>query len=259
MKVSNVLESLPGVGKVRAQKLMEELDISASRRVRGLGAKQREQLLERFARSSTALATRRGTLIVIAGPSGVGKGSVVTALRARTPTACALSVSATTRPPRSGEVTGVDYVFVDDAEFSRMVEAGELLEWAEVFGNRYGTPRAYVDAELDAGHDVILEIDVQGAQQVRDAGARRRADPPRAAHARGAERRGCAAAAPRARNGSPSVSRRRTGSWRSAASFDHVVVNDDLERASSQVAAIIDASRAESSADGRDPTEDRSG
>ena len=195
---------------------------------------------------------------MIAGPSGVGKGSVVKALRARDSDGLRLSVSATTRTPRSGEVPGVDYVFVDDAEFSRMVEAGELLEWAEVFGNRYGTPRAYVDAELDAGHDVILEIDVQGAQQVR-AQARDALlillEPPTleelASRLRG--------------RGTESEERIATrlekADWELAqrGSFDHVVVNDDLEHASSQVAAIIDASRAESSADGRDPTEDRSG
>ncbi|MGZ5289179.1 MAG: guanylate kinase [Actinomycetota bacterium] len=195
---------------------------------------------------------------MIAGPSGVGKGSVVKALRARDPDGLRLSVSATTRPPRSGEVPGFDYVFVDDAEFSRMVEAGELLEWAEVFGNRYGTPRAYVDAELDAGHDVILEIDVQGAQQVRDQAPDALLillEPPTleelASRLRG--------------RGTESEERIATrlekADWELAqrGSFDHVVVNDDLEHASSQVAAIIEGSRAESSADGRDPTEDRSG
>jgi guanylate kinase len=195
---------------------------------------------------------------VIAGPSGVGKGSVVKALRARDPGGLRLSVSATTRPPRPGEVPGVDYVFVDDAEFSRMAEAGELLEWAEVFGNRYGTPRAYVDAELDGGHDVILEIDVQGAQQVRAQAPDALLillEPPTpddlAARLRG--------------RGTESEERIATrlekADWELAqrGSFDHVVVNDDLEHASSQVAAIIDASRAESSADGHDPTEDRSG
>ncbi|MGZ8660892.1 MAG: guanylate kinase [Actinomycetota bacterium] len=195
---------------------------------------------------------------MIAGPSGVGKGSVVKALRARDPDGLRLSVSATTRPPRSGEVPGFDYVFVDDAEFSRMVEAGELLEWAEVFGNRYGTPRAYADAELDAGHDVILEIDVQGAQQVRDQAPDALLillEPPTleelASRLRG--------------RGTESEERIATrlekADWELAqrGSFDHVVVNDDLEHASSQVAAIIDGSRAESSADGRDPTEDRSG
>ncbi|MGZ5327928.1 MAG: guanylate kinase [Actinomycetota bacterium] len=195
---------------------------------------------------------------MIAGPSGVGKGSVVKALRARDPDGLRLSVSATTRPPRSGEVPGFDYVFVDDAEFSRMVEAGELLEWAEVFGNRYGTPRAYVDAELDAGHDVILEIDVQGAQQVRDQAPDALLillEPPTleelASRLRG--------------RGTESEERIATrlekADWELAqrGSFDQVVVNDDLEHASSQVAAIIEGSRAESSADGRDPTEDRSG
>jgi guanylate kinase len=195
---------------------------------------------------------------VIAGPSGVGKGSVVKALRARDPEGLRLSVSATTRPPRPGEVPGVDYVFVDDTEFSRMVEAGELLEWAEVFGNRYGTPRAYVEAELDAGHDVILEIDVQGAQQVRsqapDALLVLLEPPTRDDLASRLRGRGT-------ESEERIATRLQKADWELAqrGSFDHVVVNDDLEHASSQVAAIIDASRAESSADGRDPTEDRSG
>ena len=119
MKVSIVLESLPGVGKVRAQKIMEELDISASRRVRGLGAKQREQLLAKFARSSR-LASRRGTLIVIAGPSGVGKGSVVRGVlsrdRPRGP-GSRLGLASPPATPRPNEVDGVDYFFVDEDEF----------------------------------------------------------------------------------------------------------------------------------------------
>jgi guanylate kinase len=167
-------------------------------------------------------------------------------------------VSATTRPPRPGEVDGVDYVFVDDDGFSRMMEAGELLEWAEVFGNRYGTPRAYVDAQLDAGHDVLLEIDVQGAAQVRaqaPAALLILLEPPTredlASRLRGRGTESEERIATRLEKADWELAQR---DW-----FDHVVVNDDLERASSQVAAIIERSRAESSADGRDPTEDRSG
>lgn len=106
-------------------------------------------------------------LVVIAGPSGVGKGTVVRALRDRHPEVW-LSVSATTRAPRPGEVDGQHYFFVDDDEFTRMIEAGELLEWATVFGgHRYGTPRGPVEDRLESGTPCILEIDLQGARQVR--------------------------------------------------------------------------------------------
>ncbi|WP_430866772.1 guanylate kinase [Demequina aurantiaca] len=107
-------------------------------------------------------------LIVLAGPSGVGKGTVVRALRDRHPEVW-LSVSATTRDPRPGEVEGKHYFFVSDDEFSRMIDEGELLEWATVFGgHRYGTPRGAVDSQLADGVPCILEIDLQGARQVRE-------------------------------------------------------------------------------------------
>jgi guanylate kinase len=194
---------------------------------------------------------------VIAGPSGVGKGSVVKALLAGDPDRLRLSVSATTRPPRPSEIDGVDYVFVTPQAFARMAERGELLEWAEVFGNRYGTPRAFVDAERDAGYDVILEIDVQGAQQVRaqapDAVLILLAPPTREDLASRLRGRGT-------ESEERIATRLEKADWELAQQgwFDHVVVNDDLEHASSQVAAIIGGSRAEASADGHDPTEDRS-
>jgi len=107
-------------------------------------------------------------LVVLAGPSGVGKGTVVRALRERHPEVW-LSVSATTRNPRPGEVDGEHYFFVSDDEFTRMIEAGELLEWATVFGgNRYGTPRGPVLDRLATDTPCILEIDLQGARQVRE-------------------------------------------------------------------------------------------
>lgn len=106
-------------------------------------------------------------LTVLAGPTAVGKGTVSADVRARYPEVW-LSVSATTRPPRPGEVEGVHYRFVDDAEFDRMIEADELLEWAVVHGrHRYGTPRAAVEERLAAGVPALLEIDLQGARQVR--------------------------------------------------------------------------------------------
>lgn len=106
-------------------------------------------------------------LVVVAGPSAVGKGTLVGALRAK----CAdvwVSVSATTRPPRPGEQDGVHYYFVTENEFSRMIDAGELLEWAVVHGtHRYGTPRKPVDERLAMDVPVVLEIDLQGARQVK--------------------------------------------------------------------------------------------
>jgi len=109
----------------------------------------------------------QGRLFVVAGPSGAGKGTLIEELIRRYPDVW-LSVSATTRKPRRGEVDGVHYRFLDEKEFREMRDAGEFLEWAEVHGNLYGTPRASVAQELASGRDVILEIDVQGARQVRE-------------------------------------------------------------------------------------------
>ncbi|MBD2107641.1 guanylate kinase [Nodosilinea sp. FACHB-13] len=116
--------------------------------------------------TETDLAPRRGRLIVFTGPSGVGKGTLLRALRHRYP-ALKLSVSATTRSPRPGEVNGQDYYFVSRDEFRTMVEQGELLEWAEFAGNLYGTPKTPVLKEIEAGQWVILEIELEGARQVR--------------------------------------------------------------------------------------------
>ena len=109
-----------------------------------------------------------GRLTVLAGPSGVGKGSVIAAVRRRHPETW-LSVSVTTRAPRPGESDGVEYHFVDEAEFSRMVAAGELLEHDAHLSASYGTPRAPVEEQLAAGGSALLEIDIEGARQVRAA------------------------------------------------------------------------------------------
>jgi guanylate kinase len=107
-------------------------------------------------------------VFVITGPSGVGKGTLIRLLRERVP-GLALSVSATTRAPRPGEEDGVDYHFLSDAEFARRVEAGEFVEWAEYSGRRYGTLRSELERHLAEGRPVVLEIEVQGARQVRRA------------------------------------------------------------------------------------------
>jgi guanylate kinase len=109
---------------------------------------------------------RRGLMFVLSSPSGAGKTTLSRMLVAETP-ALQMSVSATTRPKRPGEVDGRDYFFVDQKRFDAMVAGGELLEWANVFDNRYGTPRAPVEAALAAGQDVLFDIDWQGTQQLR--------------------------------------------------------------------------------------------
>jgi guanylate kinase len=112
--------------------------------------------------------TGRSRLTVLAGPTAVGKGTVAAHVRENHPEVW-LSVSATTRRPRPGEVDGIHYHFVDDAEFDRMARDGELLEWAVVHGRaKYGTPRGPVERALAAGRPVLLEIDLHGARQVRE-------------------------------------------------------------------------------------------
>ena len=111
---------------------------------------------------------RRGLLIVLSGPSGVGKGTVRKELFSQPNTNYEYSISMTTRNPRVGEVDGVDYFFKTRVEFEGLIEQGGLLEHAEFVGNYYGTPLAYVNETLDAGRDVFLEIEVQGAAQIRE-------------------------------------------------------------------------------------------
>src|SRR5574338_1033305 len=109
--------------------------------------------------------SRRGLLIVLSSPSGAGKSTISRMLLSADP-AVTISVSATTRPKRPGEVDGIDYHFVDDAEFDRLIDTGEFVEWAPVFGFRYGTPKAPVKQALKEGRDILFDIDWQGTQQL---------------------------------------------------------------------------------------------
>ncbi|MCM3713140.1 guanylate kinase [Halalkalibacter oceani] len=109
----------------------------------------------------------KGLLLVLSGPAGVGKGTVCGALR-KEKTAIQYSVSATTRAPRAGEVDGINYFFKTREQFEKMIEQDELLEWAEYVGNYYGTPIDYVRETINKGHDIILEIEVQGALKVKE-------------------------------------------------------------------------------------------
>jgi len=163
MRVKELLESLSGVGKIRAQSLMERLNISPSRRIQGLGRLQIKQLREEFMKSEHAV--KPGKLLVLSGPGGVGKSTVAKKLREAGD--FWVSVSVTTRKPRSNEIDGRDYFFVTDEEFTRMINANEFLEWAEFAGNRYGTPQEKVEHALLLGRNVLLEIEIAGAKQVK--------------------------------------------------------------------------------------------
>jgi guanylate kinase len=184
----------------------------------------------------------RGTLFVISAPSGGGKGTLLRRVLSSVPQ-LGYSVSFTTRQPRPGEVDGQHYFFVSRAEFEKMAAAGGFIEWAEVHGNLYGTARAVVERELAAGRDVILEIDVQGAANVRRLGLEAVSVfilPPSFAAlrerltARGTEN--AAQLALRLRN-----ARREVLEYQH---FDYVVVNDELERAAAQLEAVIVGARA---------------
>lgn len=164
LRVRELLTSIPGLGPTRVAKAMAELEISEKKRVGGLGARQRVRLHDYLLRRT---GDGRSRLVVLAGPTAVGKGAVSAYIRENYPEVH-FSVSATTRPPRPGEHDGVHYYFVSDAEFDRKIAAGELLEWAIVHNSyRYGTPRPPIDDALEQGRSVLLEIDLQGARAVR--------------------------------------------------------------------------------------------
>mgnify|MGYP000979690753 CR=1 FL=1 len=186
------------------------------------------------------MTTPRARLTVLAGPTAVGKGTVSADLRARYPQVW-LSVSATTRPPRPGEVDGVHYHFVTPEQFDAMAASGELLEWAVVHGrNRYGTPRRPVEERLAAGEPALLEIDLQGARQVRTTMPEAQfvfLAPPtwedlvQRLVGRGTE------------NEEERERRLATARVELAAEreFDHVVVNDSVARATDELASLMQA------------------
>jgi guanylate kinase len=185
--------------------------------------------------------SRRGICLVVAAPSGAGKTAITRALLDSEP-GLVLSVSVTTRPPRPCEQDGVHYHFRSPEQFRAMAEAGELLEWAAVFGRSYGTPRAPVEAALAAGTDVVFDIDWQGHRHLR---AALPGDvvglfvlPPSAASL--AERL-------RARGDDPAEIARRMEAVRSelshAAEFDHVLVNENLDVAVAEARAVLHAAR----------------
>ena len=185
---------------------------------------------------------RRGLMFVLASPSGAGKTSMAKRLLAEDED-ISLSVSATTRDARPGEVEGIDYHFVNDAEFDRLVADGSLLEWAHVFGKRYGTPREPVRDALAAGRDIIFDIDWQGTQQLK---ARDSKDvvsvyilPPSLAElenrlrARGTD--GEAIIADRMSRAANEISH-----W---GEYDYVLVNDDFDTCFDQICSILRAER----------------
>ena len=187
-------------------------------------------------------AGRRGLMLVLSSPSGAGKTSIARQLLAEDAN-LTLSVSATTRPARPNEVDGRDYHFVDQARFDQMIDSDSFLEYATVFGNSYGTPKADVMAVLDVGGDVLFDIDWQGTQQVANAAADDLVSvfilpPSRAALQARLEARAEDSAevvAGRMAKASDEISHYRE--------YDYIVVNDDLDASVSAVRAILAAER----------------
>lgn len=165
LRVTHFLLAIPHIGTTKMERILETLAISQAKRLGGLGTNQRQRLRAYLQEHVPQKCRHR--LLVLAGPTAVGKGTVVEYIKEHYPDVL-ISVSATTRAPRPGEVDGVNYRFVSDEEFDRMVDEHELLEYATVHGtHRYGTPRTPIEIALRDGRPVMLEIDIQGARQVR--------------------------------------------------------------------------------------------
>jgi guanylate kinase len=185
---------------------------------------------------------RRGLMFVLSSPSGAGKTTMSRMLLQRMPN-MRMSVSVTTRPIRPGEIDGRDYRFVDKARFEAMAKDGELLEWATVFDNRYGTPREPVENALAAGHDVLFDIDWQGTQQLRE---RARDDVvsvfllPPTAEALEARLHSRAQDSDEVIRGRMSRASHEMSHW---AEYDYVVVNNDLDKAYEKIELILQAER----------------
>jgi guanylate kinase len=163
MKLMDLLQSVPGIGQARAQLIFERTNISPSRRIGGVGHRQIELLRQEFLLIKNS--RKSGKLLVVSGPSGVGKSTITN--RLRTDQRFWISVSVTTRSIRTGEVDGIDYIFVTENEFNQMIKDNQFLEWADFAGSKYGTPKKAVDEALQNGKNVILEIELNGARQVR--------------------------------------------------------------------------------------------
>ncbi|MDR3592387.1 MAG: guanylate kinase [Negativicutes bacterium] len=185
--------------------------------------------------------TRQGILVVLSGPSGTGKGTICKELMQQCPN-LNYSISATTRSPRTGETDGINYWFTAPEDFQSMVKNDEMLEWAEVYGNYYGTPRRWVTQMLHSGKDVVLEIDTQGALQVKakfPQGVFVYIVPPSI--------RELAARITKRGTDSPEVIEKRLNAAYEELSFaykyNYVVVNDQVALATAKIAAIITAEK----------------
>ena len=182
---------------------------------------------------------RKGCLVVVSGPSGAGKGTICSAFLERA-SGIAYSVSATTRSPRRGEVDGRDYYFVDEESFKKMIDGDELLEWAEVYGNYYGTPLKKIQDKIAEGKDILLEIDTQGAMQVKKRfpnGVFVFILPPSLAELQRRIRG-------RGTEGERDIEKRLAaseGEIKMASDYRYVIVNDKLDDAVSSLSAIVEA------------------
>lgn len=243
MRITDFLLALPAIGAGKRDRILDELHISPVKRLGGLGVRQRVALSQWLDSRFPVLEPRgaRSRLLVLAGPTAVGKGTVAAHIRENNPE-IHLSVSATTRPARPGEVDGVHYYFVDDAEFDRLIAEDELLEYAVVHNrSRYGTPRAPIDAALAEGKTVLLEIDLQGARQVRKAEPAATLifllPPTWDELVQRLVGRGTEGAEERAR-------RLRTAKVELAAQneFDHLIVNEDVATAAAEVVELSSSS-----------------